>query len=214
MENIRKLDLSSREVLERETGFFLGKKSVLVTYHPATLDSGSPKDQFQELAAALDSFDDLKVMFTKANADSGGRVINDLIDDYVIRNHERAIVFTSMGQFGYLSAMKHVNAVVGNSSSGIIEAPTLKTPTVNIGDRQAGRVRTESVIDCIPKRDSITQALQKALSADFGNRVKDVKSPYEKANTVSTIKKIIKTFELKGILKKKFYDLPETTLIQ
>lgn len=209
VENIRRLGLLNRDALERKLGFSLGRNSILVTFHPATLDAGNAADQFHELLAAIDSIPDLKIIFTKANADAGGRAINALIEQYVSCNREKATAFDSMGQLLYLSTLSHVCVVVGNSSSGIIEAPSLKRPTVNIGDRQAGRVRADSILDCAPRRESIAGALRKAVSAEFMERAKRVENPYEKKKTVITIKEVLRSFGLDGILKKQFYDLLE-----
>jgi GDP/UDP-N,N'-diacetylbacillosamine 2-epimerase (hydrolysing) len=208
IENIRKLSLLSREDLEKEIGFSLGQKCILVTYHPVTLELSTAQTQFQNLVDAIDVIDDLRVIFTKANADIEGRIINQLIDEYVtIRKNTAAIAFTSLGQLRYLSAMKHVDAVVGNSSSGIVEAPSFKVPTVNIGDRQKGRVQTRSVINCSPTKVAIIKALKQALSPEFRQSIQDMTNPYERENTARNIKKIIKHFDLKNILKKEFFDI-------
>ena len=206
-ENIQKLPLLSREELAKEIGFPLGQKCILVTYHPVTLEQATAQVQFQNLLDAIDTVGDLRVIFTKANADTEGRIINQMIDEYVTtKKKSSAISFTSMGQLRYLSTMKHVDAVVGNSSSGIVEAPSFKVPTVNIGDRQKGRVQTKSIINCPPTKDVITQALRQALSTECIQSIHDMTNPYEKDNTAKNIKTIIKTFDLKNILKKGFYD--------
>lgn len=207
IENIRKLPLLSREDLEKEIGFSLGNGCVLVTYHPVTLEQATAKMQFQNLLDAIDAVDDLRVIFTKANADTEGRIINQMIDNYVATEKGKATSFTSLGQLRYLSAMKHVDAVVGNSSSGIVEAPSFKIPTVNIGDRQKGRIQTKSVINCSPTKDGIIQALKQALSPEFRQSIQDMTNPYERENTVKNIKAIIKHFDLINILKKEFYDM-------
>ena len=206
-ENIQKLPLLSRNNLENEINFSLGQRCILVTYHPVTLEKATAQIQFQNLLNALDKINGLHVIFTKANADSEGRIINRLIDEYVRVNENTAVLFTSMGQLRYLSAMKHVDAVVGNSSSGIVEAPSFKVPTVNIGDRQKGRIKTESVINCFPTKESIVQALKQVLSTEFKQSIQDMTNPYEKENTSRNIKEIIKHFNLINILKKEFYDI-------
>jgi GDP/UDP-N,N'-diacetylbacillosamine 2-epimerase (hydrolysing) len=207
IENIRKLPLLSREDLEDEIGFSLGQRCILVTYHPVTLEQATAQVQFQNLLDAIDAVDWLHVIFTKSNADTEGRIINQMIDEYVITKKNAAISFTSMGQLYYLSAMKHVDAVVGNSSSGIVEAPSFKVPTVNIGDRQKGRIQTKSVINCSPTKDAIIKALKHALSPEFKQSIQDMTNPYEKGDTAKSIKKIIKKFDLRNILKKEFYDM-------
>ena len=208
IENIRKLPLLSRKDLEKEIGFSLGQQCILVTYHPVTLEQATAQIQFQNLLNAIDTIDGLHIIFTKANADTEGRIINQMIDEYVTRKKKNAAIsFTSMGQIRYLSAMKHVDAVVGNSSSGIVEAPSFKAPTVNIGDRQKGRVQTRSVINCSPTKDVIIQALKQVLSPEFKQSIQDMTNPYEKEKTAKNIKEIIKHFDLINILKKEFYDM-------
>ena len=208
IENIRKLPLLSRKDLEKEIGFSLGQQCILVTYHPVTLEQATAQIQFQNLLNAIDTIDGLHIIFTKANADTEGRIINQMIDEYVTRKKKNAATsFTSMGQIRYLSAMKHVDAVVGNSSSGIVEAPSFKAPTVNIGDRQKGRVQTRSVINCSPTKDVIIQALKQVLSPEFKQSIQDMTNPYEKEKTAKNIKEIIKHFDLINILKKEFYDM-------
>lgn len=207
VENIRSLKLLSRSKLEKAIHFSLGKAAVLVTFHPVTLEKKTAQKQFQHLLAALDQFSSLKIIFTKANADTDGRVINKMIDEYVGQNPKRACAFTSMGQLRYLSAMKHVQAVIGNSSSGIIEAPSLRVPTVNVGDRQKGRIRAKSVIDCKPTQKSITEGLRKAMSSDFRRKTLKTVNPYEKIKTAQKIVQTIKEYNLNKILKKEFYDL-------
>ncbi|HJL78903.1 MAG TPA: UDP-N-acetylglucosamine 2-epimerase [Candidatus Marinimicrobia bacterium] len=208
IENIQKLPLLSQEDLESEIGFSLGQQCLLVTYHPVTLEQATAQMQFQNLLNAIDTIDGLHVIFTKSNADTEGRIINRMIDEYVsTKKKSSAISFTSMGQLRYLNAMKHVDAVVGNSSSGIVEAPSFKTPTVNIGDRQKGRIQSRSVINCSPTKDAIIQALKQAFSPEFGQGIQEMTNPYGKENTARNIKEIIKYFDLTNILKKEFYDI-------
>ncbi len=206
LDNIKQLPLLDREAFETSIGFKLGKKNILVTFHPVTLESGSAKRQFQNI---LDTFDDLKgmrIIFTKANADTDGRIINQMIDNYA-KHKENCVVFTSMGQLRYLSALQFVDAVVGNSSSGIVEAPSFKIATINIGDRQKGRVQSKSTINVPPKKEAILQAFNKLYSTEFQQMLPEVKNPYEKSNVSKNIKEIIKHFDLSGILKKRFYDI-------
>ena len=208
IDNIRGLKLLSRDELEKELGFELGPRSALVTFHPVTLETATAEGQFQDVLDALDDAPELNVVFTKANADTEGRIINQLIDGYAAARPGRAAAFTSLGQVRYLSLMKQVDVVVGNSSSGIIEAPSFKIPTVNIGDRQKGRVRAASVIDCQPGRASTAAALIKAFDPEFRASLKNMTNPYEQENTAARIKETLKAFDLNGILKKEFYDLP------
>jgi len=212
IENIRNLPLFGQKDLESEIGFELGEKFFLVTFHPVTLDNSTAGEQFRSLLAALDQITEnahqgLRIIFTKANADTDGRIINQLIDDYVSNNPSKAIAFTSMGQLRYLSAMKHAAAVVGNSSSGIVEAPSFKIPTVNIGDRQKGRVRAASVIDCEPNKASIIAAMEKALAKDFLQSLEFITNPYEKPDTAKNILEVLKKTEIANIIKKPFFDL-------
>lgn len=207
IENIRKLPLLSRKDLEKEIDFSLGKQCILVTYHPVTLEQETAQIQFQNLLNAIYTIDSLHAIFTKANADTEGRIINQMIDEYVTTEKNAAISFISMGQIRYLSAMKHMDAVVGNSSSGIIEAPSFKVPTLNIGDRQKGRVQTRSIVNCPPTKNAIIQALKQALYLDFRQSIQDMTNPYEKEDTAKNIKKTIKKFDLSNILKKEFYNI-------
>ena len=212
LDNIERLDLLDRQTLEQELNFKLDDTNLLVTYHPVTLDNNSAEMHFQELLAALNHFSNTKLLFTKSNADTEGRIINRMIDDYVSRNKGRAIAFDSMGQRNYLSALKHVQMVVGNSSSGLIEAPSFKIPTVNIGDRQGGRVQGQTVIQCDPKKESILQALQKGFSKEFRTSVKLAVNPYGDGQTSPRIKNKLKEFlsgdeELSSLIKKDFYEI-------
>lgn len=206
MDNINGLLLPDREQFERETGFQMGKLNFLVTYHPVTLDKASPESAVRHLFAALDEFPDAKVIITKPNADTDGRIISTMIDEYCGNNPGRAVGFVSMGQARYLAAMKHSDVVVGNSSSGIIEAPAFFKPTVNIGARQRGRLRASSVIDCMGEKDDIVAALRKALSRDFQKALPETVNPYGKPGASAAMKAKLKNIRLDGILMKKFFD--------
>jgi len=211
IENIRQLSLLSKNNLEQEIGFSLGERYFLVTYHSVTLEHATAEEQFKNLLIAMDRITQkdihTKIIFTKANADTEGRIINHLIDTYTAENPDKAVGFTSMGQLRYLSAMKHASAVVGNSSSGILEAPSFKVPTVNIGDRQKGRVRAKSVIGCEPTESLILAAIEKAVSPDFIESLQNMVTPYEKDGTAKKIKDVLKNTDLEHIIKKEFYDL-------
>ncbi|MFN3848513.1 MAG: UDP-N-acetylglucosamine 2-epimerase [Spirosomataceae bacterium] len=206
IDNIKQLDLLSQQQLEDNLGFALDKPFVLVTYHPVTLENNSAESQFNELLKALSDFEDLKIIFTKPNADANGRVIISLIDKFVAENIGRAIAFTSLGQLRYLSLMQFTTAVVGNSSSGIIEAPSFGIPTVNIGDRQKGRERAESVVDCGYTEDEINNALNQVISTDWQKKSKGVENVYGDGKTTQRILEILKNND-KISLKKPFYDL-------
>lgn len=208
LDHLKRLNFLNRESFEEFVDFRLGEKSCIVTYHPVTLSDTSPAEPFRELLVALDDIPDLRIVFTKCNADTEGRVINQMIEEYVADHKERSRVFTSLGQRRYLSALHHVDAVVGNSSSGIIEAPAIPVPTVNIGDRQSGRLRADSVIDCDEERESIRNAVEQALSPTFQKEIQGVTSPYGKGNASSKIKNKLREVPTgEDVLKKGFYDL-------
>ena len=147
VEEILNTNLLSKEELEKELDFKIDSKTALVTFHPVTLEENTSEEQFQNILDALDNFKDLKVIFTKANSDTDGRIINKMIDEYVIKNKGKAKAFTSLGQLKYYSTIKYTDFVLGNSSSGILEVPTFKKPTINIGDRQKGRIQAFSIIN-------------------------------------------------------------------
>jgi UDP-hydrolysing UDP-N-acetyl-D-glucosamine 2-epimerase len=208
LDNFHRMELLERDELEQSIDFELGGKSCIVTYHPVTLSQESPAEPFEELLAALSEITDLRIIFTKSNSDTEGRVINQMIDEYVQNHPDRSCAFTSLGQKRYLSALQHVDAVAGNSSSGIIEAPAVPVPTVNLGDRQGGRLRAESVIDCEGDREQIYDALRRALSPAFQEKLQNATSPYGDGHTSLRIKKKLKEAPLnEDVLKKGFYDL-------
>lgn len=207
IENINKLKLMSKEEFEVSINFKLGMKNLMITFHPATLERATTRTQFQILLTVIDNLEDTKFIFTKPNADTEGRIISQMIDAYVSKNRNKAIAFMSLGQLRYLSAMQFVDGVVGNSSSGLTEAPTFKIGTINIGDRQKGRVKAESVIDCKPTKRSIQAALKQLYSAQFKEKLKNVKNPYGDCDTAGKITTILKDMDLSGILKKEFYDI-------
>jgi GDP/UDP-N,N'-diacetylbacillosamine 2-epimerase (hydrolysing) len=207
VENIRNLKLMEREELEMSIGFKLDKPFFLVTYHPETLEKDSAEQQFSQLLSALDQYPDHKVIFTGANADTGGKRINQLQNEYKEKQPDKCIVVSSLGYRRYLSAMRLCKAVVGNSSSGILEAPALKVPTINIGDRQKGRVRATSVIDCSPLKSQILASLKEISSNEFQSLLTIMENPFDKHGTSKQIKKMIKTADLTGIMKKRYYDI-------
>lgn len=207
VENVKKLPLLPREELEEWLGFTFAPETIMVTYHPVTLETMTAQRQFQNLLNVIEQRPEQKVIFTKANADTDGRCINRMIDEFTEKHRERCIAFKSMGQQRYLSALQFASAVVGNSSSGIIEAPSFGIPTVNIGDRQKGRMCAESVISCGNEENEICAALEKALSTEFLEIAKNVKNPYEGENTSERIVAVIREQLERGIeRKKKFYD--------
>jgi GDP/UDP-N,N'-diacetylbacillosamine 2-epimerase (hydrolysing) len=207
LDNLKKTNLLDRDDFEKAIDFQLGALSFLVTYHPVTLSAEGPEKPLKEFLGALDHFSEAKIIFTKANADASGRTINQKIDDYAERNPLRVKVFTSMGQLLYLSAIKNVDIVVGNSSSGLIEVPALKKATVNIGERQRGRLRADSIIDCEEKEQAIVSAIEKGLSPEFTSILENVVSPYGQGNASLKIKEYLKKVSLQNILMKPFYDV-------
>jgi GDP/UDP-N,N'-diacetylbacillosamine 2-epimerase (hydrolysing) len=207
IESINKLELLTKSQFEESIDFKLKRTNFLVTFHPVTLDNLSAEAQFKELLYALDKFEDTAIIFTKPNSDTDGRIIIQLIDQYVKNNSEKAIAFTSLGQLRYLSAIQYMDVVVGNSSSGLIEVPSFKKATINIGDRQQGRVKAASVIDCETNKDDIKNAIMKALSLEFKEELKSSKNPYGEKNSSIEIVEILKSIDLSGIVKKQFYNL-------
>lgn len=209
--NVKKLSMHD---LQEQIAFYWNRdleKMAVVTFHPVTLEDDTAREQFQNILNALDYFEDLKVIFTKANADAGGRVINHMIDDYVNEHPQKSKAYTSLGQLRYLSAVSLADVVIGNSSSGLSEVPTFHVPTVNIGDRQRGRVCGKTVISCGVAEKEITDAIQKALSQTFCNEICNEKNPYEKKGTSDAIVKILtENLNKNNIdLKKHFYDLAD-----
>lgn len=208
IENILKTNLLSKEELERSIQFKLDKPYGVVTFHPVTLENNTVKEQFHNLLSAMDKHDELKYIITKANADANGVIINEMIDEYVA-GHDNVIAYPSLGMLRYLSALKYCSMVIGNSSSGIIEAPSFGIPTINIGDRQKGRIQSNSIINCRAETDSINEAIESALSSEFIKRAKNTVNPYGDGHTSNQIVNVIREYLLKNkiSLKKKFYDI-------
>ena len=209
VENIKKINLMTKEELERSIHFEIDENTVVVTYHPVTLENNTVEEQFLNLLKVLDRNPKIRMIFTKANADTNGRIVNELIDKYAAQNSERACAFVSLGQKRYLSALKYCRIVIGNSSSGIIEAPSFGKPIINIGDRQKGRICADSVINCGYTQQEIQQAMETALTEEFENKASNCRNPYEKENTAANIISVIKDYLLndKIKLKKGFYDI-------
>ena len=207
IENIKKLNLLNKDEFEKSIKFKLAKKNILITFHPVTLENSSAREQFGEILKALDELEETNFIFTKANSDTDGDVINKMIDEYVRQNPQKAAAFVSLGQLRYLSAIKFVDIVLGNSSSGLLEVPSFKKATINIGDRQKGRARASSVIDVRPVKEEILAAIKRAYSKEFEQTLKDAINPYDGGNPSKKMVKILKEIKLDGILKKKFYDI-------
>lgn len=209
VENIRLLALMSSDELAESLAFPLKSPYAVVTFHPVTLEAVAPEAQMQQLLSAIERFPDMQFIFTKANADSGGRAINRMIDDFAA-THKNAAAFFSLGLTRYLSAISRACLVLGNSSSGIYEAPSFGIPTVNIGDRQRGRVQAASVINCAPLSADIAAAVTHALTPEFSAQACAAVSPYGDGHTSGKIVSTVKEFFFSGKidLKKRFYDLP------
>lgn len=208
VENARKQELLDKRILAQSIGFSLDMPYVMVTFHPVTLENNTSGGQVENLLNALEHFKEYHVIFTKANADTDGRIINQKIDEYVSRNSDKAIAITSLGMIRYLSALKYCEMVIGNSSSGILEAPIFNIPTVNIGDRQLGRVKAESVIDCGNNAADIIAAINRAKVMKEEGKLNEIKNPYEKEGTSEKIVSLIKKYVLQNDqTRKKFFDI-------
>ena len=205
--NILHTHFLSREELETELATPIPEKSLFVTFHPATLDVVPQNEQCAHLLAALESRSDYKVFFSYPNNDTAGRIIIDMIEDYVRQNPERAYVRPSYGQIRYFSLMRFMKAAVGNSSSGIVEVPSLHIPTLNIGIRQNGRRRAASVVDCGVTLDEISRGLHRVLGADMQQLARTVQNPYEQPDTLQRIVDVVCNTPLEGITVKRFHDL-------
>lgn len=207
IENIKKLKLLNKEEFERSIGFELGQKNLIITFHPATLDGSPAQEQLAELLSTLDTLEQTHLIFTKANSDTDGKAINAMLEEFVGKNSHKAVLFASLGQLRYLSALQFVDAVVGNSSSGLIEAPSFGIGTIDIGQRQKGRLKAKSVIECDPDRISISKAIAKLYAPEFQESLKSVQNPYGDGCASNKIVEVIKQTDLKNIIKKRFYDL-------
>jgi len=207
IDNILRLPLLNRQELEQALDFPLGKRNLLVTFHPVTLEQETSVPQMQGLLQALTLQQDTHLIFTMPNADTDGRVLFKMIEDYVKEQPETRKAFTSLGQLRYLSCLRHVNAVVGNSSSGLAEAPSFRIGTINIGDRQRGRLKAKSVIDCEPNQQSIQKAFERLYSNAFQEQLTSVQNPYGEGGASEKIVKMLKNLRFEDQLKKKFYDL-------
>ncbi len=208
IENINQIEYMSKQALSESINLSLDKPYAVVTFHPVTLEHQSSENQISELLKAISNHNEINYIFTKGNSDTHGRVINSMIDSFVMEK-KNCVAVTSLGLKRYLTAVKYSSMVIGNSSSGIIEVPSLKVPTINIGDRQKGRIQAESIINCIPECSSIMRAIDTALNLNCSDHIQHVKNPYEKANTsdniVSTIVDFLENDKID--IKKTFYDL-------
>jgi GDP/UDP-N,N'-diacetylbacillosamine 2-epimerase (hydrolysing) len=207
VDSVATTSLYSKLQIESILNLRFAEKSILVTYHPETLKSNEENYTYlKELLAALDYFTDLTIIITMPNADSGNELFRDEFKAFS-KQRENVYLFDSLGQTMYLSCMKIVDVIVGNSSSGIIEAPSLKKATVNIGDRQSGRLKATSIIDCAPKKMDIKQSIETASSLKFKSTLLDVQNLYGEPGAVKKITKILMSNDLILSSKKNFYDL-------
>ena len=206
IDNILKLNLLDKNKLEQSLDFEFRKKNFLITFHPVTLESNTSEEQMNQLLESLSSFEETGFIFTMPNSDTHGRILFAMIKKFAEEN-SNAKYFTSLGQLRYLSCIQQTDLVIGNSSSGIIEAPTFRKPTINIGDWQKGRIKADSIIDCKPEKESIINAIKKAISVDFQESVKKTINPYGNGGASSKIVKILEEYNFDDIIKKNFYNL-------
>ncbi len=206
VENIKAVPLMTKDELEASLDFKIDTQTILVTYHPVTL-GGDPAKDIREFLDALDQFKDLKVIFTMPNSDTGRDAIALAVENYVEKHSNRAKAYTSLGLKRYLSTLQFVKAAVGNSSSGIIEVPSFGIPTLNIGDRQKGRLASKSVVNCGTSKDEVIAGLKLCLSEEMQKAAKTYENPYAKPDTANLIYQELKNVELAGLNLKTFYDL-------
>ena len=212
IDNIVTLPRLRKDEVEKFLGLSLEGKSLLVTWHPETLNPEITCEDFQNLLDVLRTYEDVRVVFTKSNADNEGRRINHMIDEFVSTCSKNVVAHTSLGRVRYLSTLKFVSGVVGNSSSGIIEAPSVQTGTVNIGGRQLGRLRAASVIDCQSDVTSIKKAIDTLFSSEFQSSLTNLSNPYGKGGVARKIVNVLKTCCLKGIVRKEFFDVTPSNM--
>lgn len=207
LDSIKRLQLLDRRALEFSLDFKFGKKNLLITFHPVTLEMSSAEKQMEELLSALANLKDTHLIFTLSNADTDGRLLNKMIKKFVIQN-PNARAYNSLGQTRYFSCIAQVDGVVGNSSSGLIEVPAFKKGTINIGDRQRGRLQAESIINCEPTSSDIIEALKRLYSDQFQIKLSKIINPYGTSGASTKIVYILKHFNTEGVIKKFFFNLP------
>ena len=207
LDNIYKLKLKNKKELFNKLFLKTDNKYFLITFHPVTLEKDTAETYIDELLNALSKFPDYKFIFTMPNADTDGRIIYQKIQKYLSDYPSKGKLFKSLGQLDYLSTLKYSSLIIGNSSSGLIEAPSFKVPTVNIGNRQKRRIKAESVIDCETNKASIVNAINIGLSNKFLKKTKSVVNPYGNGGASKKICDIIKSVDLKGIIFKEFYQI-------
>jgi len=207
IDNIKNMELLDRSALEQSLDFDLGQTCFLVTYHPVTLATVGDSNSMTNLLDALDAFPEAKIIITFPNADADGRQLISQVKEYAARQPDRIFVTDSLGQLRYLSALQHVDAVIGNSSSGLLEVPSFKKPTINIGDRQKGRLKAGSVIDCAESTLEIVEAIRFGLSEEFRKTIQTIENPYGDGNAIERILTVLKKCNLKGLVRKPFYNI-------
>jgi len=208
LDNIYKLKLLSQEEFEKSIEWKLSDKNLLFTYHPTTLESIEKiKNDIVNILEYIRTLKNTNIIFTKANSDSGGRVINTILEKYS-QEYENMKLFSSLGQLRYLSALQYVDAVIGNTSSGLVEAPSFHIGTINIGNRQKGRIKANSVIDCDVDVKSITKAIEKLYSLEFQKKLQTIKNPYGSGGASKKTKDVLKSIDLTNLIVKKFQDMP------
>ena len=206
VDSIKRAKLMKKRELERSLGIKFGAKNLLVTFHPVTLENMTASDQMQELLGALSEFTDINFIFTMPNADTDGRVLMEMIKEFCSKNI-KSKYFTSMGSMRYLSTVQYVDGVIGNSSSGLTEVPSFKKATINIGDRQKGRLKACSVIDCAPKKKSIKKAIIESYSDEFQKQLLITRNPYGDGGSVKKIIQVLKSIKFGDLIKKIFYNV-------
>ena len=207
VENVLSLARLTRSETEERLGLKLLEKSLVVTFHPVTLEPNESLKQLDELLQALDALEDTSLIFTAPNADNEGRRLAAALETFCAR-HPHARLYESLGQTLYFSCVAHSDGVVGNSSSGISEAPALGTGTVNVGDRQKGRLRVPSIIDCAPRKSPILAALERLYAPEFRALVQSTSDSFRHENVSATIAERLAAANLRDILKKRFFDIP------
>lgn len=207
LDNIKKLTLLSREDLAVALNLSWGAKNLLVTFHPCTLEKNSAEAQIEQLLTALESLEDTHFIFTMPNADDDNFIIRQRIEAFVSK-HPHAYAYTSLGQLRFLSCLQFVDGMIGNSSSGLIEAPSFKKGTINIGHRQTGRIKAESVIDCEPTAQSILDAVSILYSSAFKNKLDTIENPYGNGDASEYIMRVLRRVDFQQLGKKVFYDIP------
>lgn len=206
LDSISKEELYDQKDLENILDMSFCDRNFLVTFHPVTLEKNSSKNQFKEILNALMKFKDFGVIFTMPNSDLDGEILFSMIKNFV-KSRSNSFAFESLGQQKYFSCLKIVDLVIGNSSSGLIEVPSFKIPTINIGDRQRGRLKAASVIDCDPSESAITKSIKRGLSPSFRSSLKKVNNPYGKKGASSRIVSVLESVSFKNLLKKEFYNI-------